>query len=76
MTTVGLSNLLATLQNGVTGINNLARQIAVTFPRMGVFTSSAPGIGGVSFTSSQATGFISVVTSSGATVYLATYPSS
>jgi hypothetical protein len=57
-------------------VQDVRVQLTTFFPQTGTFTSSAPGVGAVTFDSSQATGFISVTTSSGAVVYLATYPSS
>jgi hypothetical protein len=60
-----LSDILASLQNGVTGINNLAATLARVIPGATALSSAVPPVGTITFTSSQATGFISVVTSSG-----------
>jgi hypothetical protein len=40
--TVGLSNILAALQNGVVATNRVRQQVAATFPRAGAVSSSAP----------------------------------
>jgi hypothetical protein len=71
-----LSEIFAALQNSVVAINRVRQQVAATFPRMGTVTSSAPAVGAVTFTSSQATGFLSVTTSSGYVGWIPTYPSS
>jgi hypothetical protein len=72
-----LSDIVAALQNGVSAVNRLARQIARTFPGAGAtVTSSAPGVGDITFDSSLAVGFLAVTTSSGAVAYVALYPSS
>jgi hypothetical protein len=74
--TAGETYSAAALQNGVVAINHLRQQVAATFPRMGAVTSSAPAVGTVTFTSSQATGFFAVTTSSGFVGYVPIYPSS
>jgi hypothetical protein len=71
-----LNSILATLQNGVSAINGLRTRIATTFPQVGTVSSAAGSVGAISFTSSQATGFLAVTTSSGAVGYVALYPSS
>lgn len=68
-----LTDILAALQNGVVAINNLNTTLQQIFPQATAFSTIAATAGTITFTSSQATGFISVVTSSGATVKVATY---
>lgn len=70
---LGLSDILSALQNGVTGINNLTTAIGNVFPKT-TASSSTVSVGTVTFTSSQAAGFLIVQTSSGATVKVAYYP--
>ncbi len=72
-----LDNMVATGQNVVQAINALRIQLASFFPQVTAFSTAVRGsVGTITFTSSQATGFLAVTTSSGAVVYLATYPSS
>lgn len=68
-----LTDVLAALQNGVVAINKLNTTLQQIFPQATAFSTTAAAAGTITFTSSQATGFISVVTSSGATVKVATY---
>jgi len=71
------AEIVTILQNGVNAINGLRTQMAGFFPQVTAVSTGARGsVGTITFTSSQATGFISVISSSGATYYLATYPSS
>lgn len=69
---MNLASILSALQNGVTAINNLSNQIARTFPQA-TTASSIPPTGTITFTSSQAAGFMSVTTSSGATYVVPVY---
>lgn len=70
-----LSELLSAVQNAVTAINNLGTQLSDTFLQQGVVLSSAITTANstITFTSSQASGFIAVTTSSGAAYYLPVY---
>lgn len=68
-----LSDILSALQNGVQAINKLNESLANIFPQATSYSTAAATAGTITFTSSQATGFISVVTSSGATVKVAVY---
>lgn len=68
-----LTDILAALQNGVVAINNLNATLQQIFPQATAFSTTAATAGTITFTSSQATGFISVVTSSGATVKVPVY---
>lgn len=68
-----LTELLASLQNGVTAINNLTSQIATTFPQASALSTTAPSTGSIVFISSEAKSFLTVTTSSGATYYVALY---
>lgn len=72
-----LADILASLDNGVRAINNLRSQLGAIFPGVTAVSTAVRGsVGTITFNSSQATGFISVLSASGATYYLATYPSS
>ncbi len=72
-----LSDILAALQNGVVAINQLSTQLSETFPQATTVSTAARGsVGTITYTSSQATGFLAVTTSSGFTGYVALYPSS
>ena len=67
-----LNDLLNALQNGVTAIQGLTEQIASTFPQA-ASVSTGVTAGTVTFTSSQAAGFLVVTTSSGAAMKVALY---
>lgn len=70
-----IQDLLTAMQNGVQAINNLNITLTDTFLQQGVVVSSAVATTGstITFTSSQAAGFIAVTTSSGAAYYLPVY---
>lgn len=68
-----LTDLLAALQNGVVAIQQLNTTLQTIFPQATAYSTTAATVGTVTFTSSQAVGFISVITSSGATVKVAVY---
>lgn len=75
---ISLSDILSALQNGVSAINNLNGRLTTTFLQQGtvVSTGSSTTISALStitFTSSQAAGFLTVTTSSGAPYYLVLY---
>lgn len=70
---ISLSELMSTLQNGVTAINNLSEQIASTFPQATALSTGVTLTGTITFTSSQAATFLTVITSSGATYYVPLY---
>ncbi len=71
---IGLTQILTTLQSGVTAINSLVTQISETFPQATSSSTSAPSTNGaISFTSSEALGFLLVTLSSGATVKMPYY---
>ncbi len=67
----GLNDILSAIQNGVSAVNNLGNRLSTTFLQSGVVVSSAITTANstITFTSSQAAGFISVTTSSGAAYY-------
>ncbi len=67
-----LTDLLTSLQQGVQAINNLASQIAETFPQASALSTSATS-GTATLTSSQPATFLTVTTSSGATFKVALY---
>jgi hypothetical protein len=60
-----LDDLLTALQNGVEAINRLTTQVRTTFPQASAVSTSAATAGTITYTSSQATGFLTVTTSSG-----------
>ena len=68
----GLGDLLQTMQQGVTAINNLTTQIKATFPQVSA-TSTSVTAGSISFTSSEAALFLVVATSSGGTYKVPLY---
>ena len=67
-----LTDLLQSLQQGVQAVNNLTIVIQATFPQAGALSTSAP-TGTITFTSSQAAAFLTVVTSSGGTYKVPLY---
>lgn len=71
----GTGDLLQTMQQGVQAINNLATQIKGVFPQLVASSTSAPAtLGTVTFTSSEASFFMLVTTSSGFTGKVPIYP--
>lgn len=71
----GLGDILQTLQQGVQAINNLRATIGTIFPQVTGSSTSAPAtIGTITFTSSEATMFQLVTTSSGFTGKVPIYP--
>ena len=62
----GLGDLLQTMQQGVQAINNLTIQIRTTFPQVAALSTSAT-VGTITFSSSQPSQFLTVITSSGGT---------
>lgn len=74
---VSLADVMAAVQNGVVAINDLSAALAAVFPQATTVSTAARGtVGTITYTSSQATGFLAVTTSSGFTGYVALYPSS
>ncbi len=72
---IGLDSVWATLQSGVTAINNLTTTIKTVFPQITSTSTSAPTtIGTITFTSSEASFFLLVTTSSGFTGKVPIYP--
>ena len=71
--TTSLTDLLFAIQNGVVALNALNTTLGNVFPQATAFSTTAAVAGTITFTSSQALGFISVITSSGATVKVPTY---
>ena len=66
-----LTDILTSIQQGVQAVNNLAIQMRNSFPQATASSSTVNGAGStgptVTFNSSQAAAFQTVVTSSGAT---------
>ena len=72
-----IAEILSALQNGVTGINNLANQLRSTFPPITTLTSYAPsGPTTITYNSTAVVAFGLVQTSSGGTYRIALLPSS
>ena len=71
--TTSLTDLLFALQNGVVAINALNTTLGNSFPQITAYSTTAATAGTITFTSSQALAFISVLTSSGATVKIPVY---
>lgn len=67
-----INDILAAIQQGVQAINGLNNRLSTTFLQSGTVVSSAVATTGstITFTSSQAAGFLAVTTSSGASYYL------
>jgi hypothetical protein len=71
----GLGDILQTLQQGVQAMNNMRTAITTVFPQITATSTSAPAAAGtVTFTSSQASYFMLVTTSSGFTGKVPIYP--
>lgn len=71
----GLGDILQTLQQGVQAVNNLTIKISTVFPQITSTSTSAPAaLGAVTFTSSEASFFMLVTTSSGFTGKVPIYP--
>lgn len=71
----GLGDILQTMQQGVQAISTLTTTIGSIFPTVTASSSKAPAsLGSITFTSSEASGFLLVTTSSGATVKVPYYP--
>jgi hypothetical protein len=71
----GLTDLLTAMQNGVTAIQSVAKNLSAVFPGTTASSTTAPGtLGAITFTSSQAGGFLLVQTSSGFTAKVPFYP--
>lgn len=68
-----LGDLLSAMQNGVNAINRLNKTIASIFPEVTANSTVAPTAGAITFTSSQALGFMLVELSSGTTVKVPYY---
>ncbi len=66
-------DILTATQNIVNAVNLVAKQLQKVFPQATAVSTTAASAGTITFTSSQAAGFLSVVTSSGATYKVALY---
>lgn len=71
-----LGDILAAMQNGVTAVNNLTTALNNVFPQSTALSTTAATAGTISFTSSQATVFLTVTTSSGGVYAIPGYTSS
>lgn len=71
---IGLNSILDAIQQGVTALNSLNSTIRTIFPQLsGNSTSGPSAAGGITFSSSQPTGFSLVTLSSGVTVKVPYY---
>lgn len=70
---ISLTDIQTSLQQGVGAINNLNTILQTIFPQATAVSTTAATAGTITFTSSQATAFLSIVTSSGATLKVALY---
>lgn len=68
-----LADILTALQNGVTAIQGLNTTLSAVFPQATAVSTTAATAGAITFGSSQAAAFMSVVTSSGATYKVPLY---
>lgn len=68
-----ITDLVTNLGNAVQAANAIATAIKNMFPAITGTSTTVPTAGALTFTSSQAAGFITTVTSSGATVKIAYY---
>jgi len=72
-----VTDLFTGVQNAVKAINDLNVTLASVFARATTSSVTAPSsVGSITFTSSQATGFLLVELSSGVTVRMPYYPGS
>jgi hypothetical protein len=70
----GIGDLLQTMQQGVSAINNLTTQIRNTFPSVTALSTSAT-TGTITFSSSQPAAFQTIISASGATYKVPLYNS-
>jgi len=71
----GIGDLLQSINNGVTALNNLRTTISTIFPQVTGSSTKAPSTTGtITFTSSEALMFQLVTTSSGFTGKIPIYP--
>jgi hypothetical protein len=69
-----LDDVLSAIKNGVIAVNNLNKTMGQVFPGATVVSTTAPSsVGAVTFNSSQAKGYFTVTSSSGASFKLALY---
>ena len=71
--TTSLTDLLTAAQNAVLAINSLNTTMKNVFPQASTVSTAAATAGTITYTSSQAAAFLSVLTSSGATYKVALY---
>lgn len=63
----------ATLQNVVTAMNNIGKTLTATLSVQVTGTSTSATAGTITFTSSQAAGFLTLVSSTGTTIKIPYY---
>lgn len=70
---LSVAEIMSVLQNGVRAIKELTTQISETFPQASALSTTAPSTGVITFNSSQAQSFLTVISASGATYKVAVY---
>lgn len=70
---VSISELMSTLQNGVTAIRAVATALGNVFPQASSLSTSAATAGTITYTSSQAVAFMTVLTSTGGSYKIPLY---
>ena len=71
----GIGDILTTFQQAVQALQTINTSLKTVFPQATTSSTSAPATtGSITFTSSEATGFLLVALSSGATVKIPFYP--
>lgn len=69
-----ITDVISTLQNAVTAVNSLNKTLATVFPgATAVSTTTPSSVGAITFSSSLAKGYLTVVTSSGFSGKIALY---
>lgn len=67
-----ITDLLVTVQNGVTALGKIAKALTTAFPQV-TGTSSTVTVGAITFNSSQAVGFLTMLSTTGATIKVPYY---
>jgi hypothetical protein len=69
-----ITDVISALQNGVTALNSVNKTLGQVFPGATTVSTTAPSsAGAITFSSSQAKGYLTVVTSSGFSGKIALY---
>lgn len=67
-----ITDIFTAIQNGVTALNKISKSLATSFPQV-TGTSSTVTVGALTFSSSQPVTFITIVSTSGATLKIPAY---